>query len=196
VADTIDHQPAKIIFTNKHRPAGLEFPACSPCNQQTSLDETILAFVSRMSGSRREYAVLDRYLRLAASGIEQAFPGLLRQMYNGQVLHQRRGILVPHGVLNPNQPEIRDALCRVAAKLALAEYYQRNRSVAPIGTVIGTLGMHSAGTGGQAFEIGATILKVFPHARSLTLGRWSADRDFFMRVRDIDGHQFIAAFFS
>ena len=35
-ATTIDHVPAKIMFPNKHRPAGLEVPSCSPCNRGTS----------------------------------------------------------------------------------------------------------------------------------------------------------------
>lgn len=34
-----------------------------------------------------------------------------------------------------------------------------------------------------------------PKARSLSAGQWNADRDFFMRVGELDGHQFPAAFF-
>ena len=96
-AETADHQPAKIISTNKHRPAGFEFPACHRCNELTRVDETILAFVSRMAGSPRDHGVLDRHLRLTAERIEKAFPGLVRRMYRGHVWHQRRGLLAPHG---------------------------------------------------------------------------------------------------
>jgi hypothetical protein len=192
-AETADHQPAKIIFTNKRRPAGLEFPACHRCNELTRVDETILAFVSRVAGSRREHAVLDRHLRPVAWRIERAVPGLLRRMYAGSVLHERRGLLAPHGVLNPNQPEVHSALCRIAAKLALAEYYQSTGLAAPVGARIRTLWAHNASA--VAREPVDQILKSFPTVRSLSAGNWNADHDFFMRVGDLDGHQLTAAFF-
>jgi hypothetical protein len=41
-AVSLDHQPARIIFPDKHRPKGLEFPACAVCNNQTSPDEALV----------------------------------------------------------------------------------------------------------------------------------------------------------
>lgn len=190
---TVDHQPAKIIFTNKRRPAGLEFPACERCNALTRVDETILAFISRMAGSPREHAVLDRHLRRTAGRIENAFPGLVQRMYRGHVWHERRGLLAPHGVLSPNHQEIHRALCRVSAKLALAEYFQSTGSAAPLGTHIKTLWVHHSDL--RTRETVDFILSHVPEARSLSAGQWNADQDFFMRVGKLDGHQFTAAFF-
>ena len=31
-AVNMDHQPARVMFPDRHRPKGLEFPACSVCN--------------------------------------------------------------------------------------------------------------------------------------------------------------------
>ena len=77
-SETVDHQPAKIIFPNKHRPEGLEFPACRRCNAQTKLDEAILAFVCRMAGSSRENAIRDdNRLRDVIGSLTGGFPGLL-----------------------------------------------------------------------------------------------------------------------
>lgn len=37
-AVSLDHQPARIMFPDRLRPKGLEFPACETCNAQTSPD--------------------------------------------------------------------------------------------------------------------------------------------------------------
>src|SRR6476661_4761778 len=48
-ATTIDHVPARIMFPDRRRPAGLEVPACVPCNEGTRLHETIAVVFSRIS---------------------------------------------------------------------------------------------------------------------------------------------------
>lgn len=146
-----------------------------------------------MAGSAREHAVRDRHLLDVARSIETVIPGLIQRMDRGSVWRDRKGFISPHGVLDPNQPEIHGALCRLSAKLALAEYYQSTRSPAPLGTHIKTLWTHYFDH--RAREPVDWILKSFPAVRRLAAGRWNADRDFFMRVGELDGHQFTAAFF-
>jgi hypothetical protein len=103
-ATSIDHQPARIIFPEKHRPKGLEFPACAVCNGQTSADEALLAFICRFAGSFGAKAAHDfSRLKQIVHSINHSFPGLLRKM-----------------------PEVNLAACRIAAKLALAVYYDNS----------------------------------------------------------------------
>lgn len=52
-AVNLDHQPARIIFPDKHRPKGLEFPACAVCNEQTKHDKALVAFFARVTGNHR-----------------------------------------------------------------------------------------------------------------------------------------------
>src|SRR5436309_9558979 len=106
-AATIDHQPARILFPDKLRPKGLEFPACTICNRQTSADEALLAFVCRFAGSHRANAARDFHrLRNIVGSVKQ------------------RGVWVRVGAIDVNQPEVNQGLCRIAAKLALAIYYE------------------------------------------------------------------------
>jgi hypothetical protein len=120
-ASTIDHQPARIVFPDKHRPKGLEFPACANCNRQTSADEALLAFVCRFAGSRRTNAARDFHrLRDIVGSVNRSFPGLRQKMHGQRLWARERGVWVRVGTIDVNQPQVRLGLCRIAAKLALA----------------------------------------------------------------------------
>lgn len=179
-ATEIDHVPAKIIFPDKKRPKGLEFPACSRCNRQTSADETLLAFVSRFAGSRRLNAQRDfnRQNDIIRS-ISQSCPGLLERMNGGWVWAKEKGILMPAGSIDVDQPEIHFALCRVAAKLALAIYYYKVRSPASIGSLINTQWTHCHKA--DNFQQVNNMIDILPTLEVLQLGKWNTDDSFFLR---------------
>ena len=144
LAKTIDHLPAKIIFSDKQRPKGREFPACLRCNNLTSLDESVLAFVCRMAGSSRDHVVHDdKRLNDILRTIRIGFPGLLDRMNHRARYLKKDGIVRQLNALNVNQPEIHSSLCRIAAKLALAESYERNGAIASDTTRIKTMWIHS-----------------------------------------------------
>src|SRR5260221_10070451 len=120
-ASTIDHQPARIIFPDKLRPKGLEFPACADCNRKTSSDEALLAFVCRFAGSHRINAARDFHrLKDIVRSVNQSFPGLLHKMHGQRLWAMERGVWVRVGAVEVNQSEVNLGLCRIAAKLALA----------------------------------------------------------------------------
>lgn len=45
-AESAEHAPPKVIFRNKHRPIGLEVPACKRCNAGSSDQDQIAAFLA------------------------------------------------------------------------------------------------------------------------------------------------------
>jgi Arm DNA-binding domain len=137
--ETIDHLPAKIIFPNKSRPKGLEFPACKRCNSQTKSEEALLALVCRMAGSLRKNAVpdIDRAKDLWST-VDQVYPGLPQRMVKSREERTISGIIRPVSIIDLNQPEIAPALCRVAAKFAQAVYYEAYGRPSPEGTRINT----------------------------------------------------------
>jgi hypothetical protein len=106
-ASEIDHQPARIIFPDKHRPKGLEFPACADCNRQTSADEALLAFVCRFAGSHRTNAARDfNRLKDIVGSVNQSFPGLRQKMHGQRLWAMERGVWVRVGAIDVNQPEV------------------------------------------------------------------------------------------
>jgi hypothetical protein len=180
-SQTIDHSPARIIFPNKHRPKGLEFPACERCNSQSKSEEALLAFVCRSAGSSRTNAVRDDdRLRNIIGTINQAYPGILERMNRGAQLLPMNGILRQFGVLDVNQPEVDIGFCRIAAKIALAVFYQENGAAAPSGTRINTTWTHRFNPDAQ--EAVQTILQLFPDGQSLQAGKWKTDDTFYLRT--------------
>src|SRR3954447_5877308 len=90
--EEIEHQPARIVFPEKHRPRGMEYPTCSRCNRQTALAEAVLAFICRFVGSFRENASKDLgRLKDVLKTVKQAYPGLLERMQAGRVTVWHKG---------------------------------------------------------------------------------------------------------
>jgi hypothetical protein len=193
-SETIDHLPAKIIFPNKSRPKGLEFPACKRCNSQTKSEEALLALVSRMAGSLRDNVMPD--LERAEglwSTIDQAYPGLPKRMMARREQRVIRGILRPVSIIDLQHPEIRSALCRIAAKFALALHYEQFGKPAPEGTRINTSWSHVFNKDAKAGI--DFILERFPVTMTLHAGKWKTDESFFLKSATADSHVVVAAVF-
>jgi hypothetical protein len=193
-ATTVDHQPAKIIFPNKHRPKGLEFPACTYCNRQSSADEALLALLCRTAGSLRFNATTDiQRLRDIHSTVASSFPNLLQKMNVGPKLIDTRGILVWGGAINVNQPEVDTSLCRVAAKLALAIYYETQSSPAVKDCWINTYWAHSQNA--QTFKDVNNLIQAMPAQATLQMGMWNTEDSFFLKYLYDDGQLSLVAIF-
>jgi len=174
-SETIEHQPAKIIFPEKHRPRGLEFPACKRCNGQTSIDECILAFVARIAGSMRVNIKPDTGLQKALQTISVAYPKLLPSIHS--IAADVEGRQLPATDLNKR--EVNEGLCRVAAKLALSTYYDETGRIARSGTRVNTMWTHNQRRDGA--ELVKDLLGRFPAGKQLRMGRWDSSETFFIR---------------
>jgi hypothetical protein len=193
-ASTIDHQPARIVFPDKRRPKGLEFPACADCNRQTSPDEALLAFVCRFTGSQRSNAVIDFHrLKDIVGSVNRAFPGLFERMKGSRTWVHERGILVRKGAIDVNQPEVNLSLCRIAAKLALAIYYQTRSSPAVSKCWINTQWTHSQNK--DNFDHVQNLIQLAPGRATLQMGKWNTDESFFLRYHYENGQLFCVAIF-
>jgi hypothetical protein len=191
---TIDHQPAKIIFPDKHRPKGLEFPACTDCNRQTRADEALLALLCRTTGSLRAYAVRDsNRLKDILGSVNGSFPNLLQNMMRGKVLTNERGILVQRGMIDVNQPQVSLSFCRVAAKLTLAIYYKTKSTPAVKDCWINTMWTHSQN--GDVLTNVNNIIQTLPTKANLQMGKWNTEDSFFLKCHYEDGQLFLVAIF-
>jgi hypothetical protein len=180
-ATTIDRQPAKIVFPDKLRPQEMEFPACASCHEQTSADEALLALVCRSIGSPEGNLPPDLdLLRHMFTTVRRRFPGLLEKMDLGQVWSQQGGRLVRKSAANVNQLEVGESMCRIAAKLALAVYYQDRGAPAATTCRIKTLWAHRQNLG--AFQQVTNVIRDLPeHEQSnLKTGGWESDESFFL----------------
>jgi hypothetical protein len=105
----------------------------------------------------------------------------------------KQGMLVPVGVIDVNQPEVNLGLCRIAAKLALAIYYENQLKPAAKDCRINTQWIHSQNA--YAFKNVQNIIQAMPHQAILTMGKQNTEDSFFLKYHYGDGHLFIAAIF-
>ena len=177
-ATTIEHLPARIVFPKKHRPKGLEFPACAACNAQTRGDDAVLAIVARAVGSTRPGTPLldEETLAKAARGSQITVPGF--KLAGRQELRSVNGVIRWVSVFDVNHETVHLCLCRLAAKFALAAIYKLSDSIADESYRINTMWTHNQH--GDAGEI-ASILKIFPNSSSLRQGSWDTAETFYFR---------------
>lgn len=106
-AVNLDHQPARIMFPDGHRPKGVEFPACAARNQQTRQDEALVAFLARVTGKHRYPR--DRFekgLSKAIIAVSRAFPLVLAQIVRPLWVRER-GLLIRRLSVNGRKPDAR-----------------------------------------------------------------------------------------
>ena len=177
IATTIEHLPARIVFPGKHRPKGLEFPACSSCNNQTRGDDSVLAVVARALGSMRPgSSISSDDVQRAARGARGVFPGF---KLKGRQEHVNvNGVIRKVGIFDVNHPTVHLCLCRLAAKFALTTFYHGHGRIADGTYRINTLWTHNQNN--EADEL-ANILRLFPNSSSLSMGSWDTADTFYFR---------------
>jgi hypothetical protein len=134
VADTVDHVPARAIFSDKQWPVSYEFPACNLCNSATRLDEEFIALLSRLHMSNAPASEKMQINALFRS-IRRRRPELLREMsvdakaarnaLRSSQTSLPRGLLyrdIPFAAVNG--PLVRSAVSIFSKKLGLALYYK------------------------------------------------------------------------
>jgi hypothetical protein len=191
---SIDHQPAMIIFPDKQRPKGMEYPACDRCNGQTKADEALLGLVSRMAGSFRPSVRPDPH-RIAGmiSTVNQAYPGLAVRMDGGRALTLYDGRVVLAGRFDVSDPQIDLSFRKVAAKLALAIYFHHTDTIAAPGTLIQTTWEHSQDA--YSFKKIEAFLAICPMQSVLKQGVIETEDSFFLRFAYGERQLYIAAIF-
>lgn len=127
VADTIDHVPPRVIFAKRHRPQGLEFPACKRCNGGSRLDELAAAMVCRMYPDATLDDEKEEISRLVRS-VNNNCPGLLEELkptFRQSKIARRANAVPPDAsVLNCSGPLLNRAIRRFGAKIGYALHYQ------------------------------------------------------------------------
>jgi hypothetical protein len=114
-------------------------------------------------------------------------------MDGGSLRVKKRGIWVPSGAIDVNHPEVHLGLCRIAAKLALAIYYENQLRPASDGCLINTLWTHCQNT--DAVNNVKNLVGVLPAEATLQAGRWKTDDTFFLKYHFEDGNLSSVAIF-
>lgn len=135
-ATTIDHVPSKQFFTGKHRPAGLEFPACGPCNRETAGDEQVAALISRLyPDSTTEHEKQD--IARIMNAVQRHRPEVLQEMWpSPDQVRSARAVSNKFpgatGVLSVNGPHVNKSIETFGVKLFCALHYHHTGRALPL----------------------------------------------------------------
>jgi hypothetical protein len=177
---TIDHVPPRAIFDRKHRPKGLEFPCCAPCNEGGRQAEQVVAMFSRFYPDTGNLERLEEFRRLV-KGVANNCPGILTELM--PTARQRRKVgavaaALPGvgGALNAKGPLTNRALQLFAGKMAFALHFAITGRVVPIGGGASVWWV----TNFQAYngEVPASLTDQLGPIQTLRQGRWNVADQF------------------
>lgn len=195
-ATTLEHAPPKVMFEDKIRPIGHEFPACARCNNGMSSLDQIAAMFAHISGDLskgRDGRFTERLLRGVANNNPDVFNYIdilnpskpLKIDFDGR---EQEGYRV-----SVNRGLFRKWLNPWAAKQACGLwYFETGKAVSETDRVIVTWL-----TNDQLIFEGApdSILTNLPNARGMHMGRRDFHRQFSYLFGLSNDHDF-GAFFS
>jgi hypothetical protein len=121
---TVEHMPPIMMFDQRQRPNGLEFPTCDGCNHGTSLTDLVASLLGRIYPDT-ETEIGTRELKKLLEGVSNNAPGLLEEMLLDETEQRRVLRDIPNRppgttVLRANGPIITEHMRIFGAKLGLA----------------------------------------------------------------------------
>lgn len=134
-ATTVEHMPPRVMFRAKHRPKGLEFPACAACNNGSSHADLVAALFRRVYPDAPTEAEGEEYKRLLHA-INNNIPGLLAEMQITEAEQAVHMAAIPPryragGVLRVGGPLVTRYMQAFSLKLGLALHHEVTGEVLP-----------------------------------------------------------------
>lgn len=183
-ADTVDHIPSRQMFVGRHRPQGLEVPACRACNELTRQHEQVAAMLARFYPDPRtpeEAQELDKILKAVRRNHPLLFSELQPswlQLYDYKANQDAPGSKLPRlgGPLNANGPHLNESMEVFSAKLCFGLY--SNHGGHPVGVGGGVATRWYTNYDRLTGRMPTEVLDLFPNRDTLTQGKWSVSDQF------------------
>jgi hypothetical protein len=198
VATTIEHMPPKGVFEGKHRPKGLEFPACGDCNANTSHSDLIASMLARSWPNADTDAARDELVRIFRAVSNNA-PAVLREMNMRRgaekLARKRRNIPPDAHPLRADGPLLNQHILTFAAKLGFALYYEVTGVWIPAGGGVQVMWFSNV----QALngEIPDALFSMLPNRLTLQQGMKSVAEQFEYSISPVEqGHMLYFASFN
>lgn len=190
-ATTIDHMPPSVFFYRKHRPKGLELPACERCNHGTSKDEQIVAMISRMDpvDSSDKY---HRETKLIMQAVASNHPTLFKSLFSSE--EERYDFVEKQLGMTPDRdydvskvplmkvdgPELTHSMMTFGRKLTCAIHYYCTRQIIPPTGTLSVIWRSNIQISEGA--IPESFLSLLGPAQTLKQGTFSVEDQFAVRT--------------
>ena len=171
-ADTVEHMPPIIMFDQRQRPKGLEFPTCKACNHGTRLSDQVASLLARTYPESNTEANRAEFKKLLIAASNNA-PGLLEEMHVGRGGQKIAKSEIPNmpsgtGVLRANGPILRGHMEVFGAKLGLALHFELHGS--PVPPAGGVLPLYFTNVNAARGELPIEVIELLPEKRTLAQG--------------------------
>ncbi len=167
------------MFRNKHRPKGLEVPACRACNNGSSTFEVIANAFGRIGFGESPEIDHNEFGQLLVDA-EANNPGFHEEIKNRKLSHAEADRLgVPHGsgTFKTDGPIVSAAMARFAAKLGFALHWvETGGRIVPTGGAVLARWYTNSNKLTGAFP--DQIFGVLGPKTSLTQGKWTVEDRF------------------
>ena len=193
-ADDVEHMPPRVMFKEKLRLSGLEFPSCRSCNKGTSAADLVASFVARLDADGHVEGWQHREVKGLRGMLRQNAPEVWEELFhpwNGQEVWHRgaSGIYERKLRVRPNGPLLGAHLGVFAAKMGMALYREHAGSALPSNGVVLA---HYFTNAGLAQSSANAILRILPTTATLQQGKQTANEQFAYRYNS-DGKSAVAA---
>jgi hypothetical protein len=124
-----------MMFDQRQRPKGLEFPTCEGCNHGTSLTDLVASLLGRVYPDSENDPDKKELIKLLA-GVRDNVPGLLQEMALDEAGHEQARLNNPNaplgsGFLRANGPILTKHMTTFGAKLGLALHFEAHGTFVP-----------------------------------------------------------------
>jgi hypothetical protein len=178
-AEDVDHVPAKMMFRAKHRPKGLEVPACRACNAGSSRFEVVAHAFGRIGFGEAPKIDSIEFGRLLRDA-ETNNPGFLAELRGRNIDEadaRRFGLPLDSGTFATDGPIVSGAMARFAAKLGFALHWaETGGRIVPAGGAVFARWYTNHNKLEGTFP--DSVFRVLGPKRSLTQGKWSVEDRF------------------
>jgi hypothetical protein len=179
-ATTVEHMPPIMMFDQRQRPKGLEFPTCRECNHGTRLTDLVASLLGRVYPDS-EGDPGKQELRKLLAAISRNVPGLLEEMMADEADQSRARQEIPNmpdgsAVLRANGPILTAHMRTFGAKLGLALHFEAHGSFVP--REGGVQPMYFTNVNAARGELPMEIINALPPAQTLRQGKKDVSAQF------------------
>lgn len=141
LATTEEHCPPRALFHLKHWPEGYVFPACKSCNNDSSDEDLMVAFLAQLDPKTQDPEKSKKGFGLMRA-VHRQFPEALQKIFNKSATEARRDArklgMTPKpgktyqelGIANVPE-EMHKSVGMLASKLTKAVYYMQTNAIFP-----------------------------------------------------------------
>lgn len=125
---TLEHMPSRGMLRGKERPSGMEYAACTSCNNGTRGSDAVAAMIARLHPDNGESSWQAEETRKLMSALDNFAPGVREELSKPDkagvewLQHSGSGLLQRVVRVHADGPKLKAYLSVYGAKLAMALY--------------------------------------------------------------------------